>query len=124
MKYLITALLVAILGTGAFAATSLVELENGSTILTDENSMTLYTFDVDQPGVSNCHGRCLAVWPAALVEETDKLVAPLGFIERADGTLQLTYNDMPLYTFVGDQKVGDINGDNLQGVWHIVELSQ
>jgi len=27
-----------------------------------------------------------------------------------------------LYLWVGDKKSGDINGDNIKGVWHIVKM--
>jgi predicted lipoprotein with Yx(FWY)xxD motif len=37
----------------------------------------------------------------------------LGTSPRSDGNPQVTYNGHPLYTFTGDQKAGDTNG---QGV--------
>ena len=32
-------------------------------ILTDANGMTLYTFDKDTAGTSNCYDECAANWP-------------------------------------------------------------
>jgi predicted lipoprotein with Yx(FWY)xxD motif len=32
----------------------------------------------------------------------------------------VTYNDKPLYTFVGDTKSGDTTGQAVGGVWYIV----
>ena len=37
---------------------------------------------------------------------------------RKDGSQQWTYNDQPLYTWVGDNSAGDTTGDGVGGVWH------
>jgi len=34
--------------------------------LADQNGMTLYLYQKDTPGVSNCTGACQANWPAAV----------------------------------------------------------
>ncbi len=36
----------------------------------------------------------------------------LGTTERKDGTMQVTYNGHPLYTFVKDEKSGEANGND------------
>jgi len=41
----------------------------------------------------------------------------LGEITRADGTKQVTYNDMPLYYFAGDKAPGDTTGQGVGGAW-------
>ena len=98
-----------------------VSLVDGRAILaSSQNGLTLYTFDVDDPGVSNCHGKCLNVWPAMLVSSDDNIEAPFGVTVRPNGDLQLMLNNEPLYFFIGDESAGDIRGDNLQGVWHII----
>jgi hypothetical protein len=44
----------------------------------------------------------------------------LGVIQRADGTYQVTYNDMPLYRFIKDTQPGDANGQGLlNGAWTV-----
>ncbi len=94
----------------------------GTAILTDANGMTLYTFGNDQPGVSNCNGGCANVWPAFQPPAGD-LTLPdgatgvLDVITRDDGTMQVTYNGMPLYNFSGDANPGDTNGQGIGGVW-------
>lgn len=99
-----------------------VTLDDGRIIMADaKTGLTLYTFDVDDAGVSNCFGRCLNAWPVFATEE-DSLEEPFGIHTREDGTKQVMLNDEPLYFFVGDQAEGDINGDDLNGVWHIIEL--
>jgi len=39
----------------------------------------------------------------------------LGTITRADGTMQVTYNGMPLYFWVHDAKAGDTSGQGIGG---------
>lgn len=80
------------------------------------NQMTVYTFSRDSAGVSNCSGACLAAWPAVSVASGQTptagagLTGTLGTITRADGTVQVTYNGLPLYFFHNDHSPGDTNG--------------
>jgi predicted lipoprotein with Yx(FWY)xxD motif len=98
----------------------------GMAILTDQNGMTLYTFANDQPGVSVCNGGCATAWPAFQPPAGD-LVRPDGAtgtldqIMRVDGTMQVTYNGMPLYYFSGDMNPGDTNGEGIGGVWYAAQ---
>lgn len=94
--------------------------------LVGPDGMSLYTFDVDDPGVSNCEAECLANWPALTVVSADDLTVGAGLddsafstISRSDGTLQVAFNDMPLYYFIGDSAPGDTNGDGVNDVWHL-----
>ncbi len=95
--------------------------------LVGPEGFTLYTFANDAPNTSNCVDQCAANWPPFTVESADALTAAegipgtLGSIERADGTLQVTYNGMPLYYWVNDAAPGDMTGDGVRGVWSIVE---
>jgi predicted lipoprotein with Yx(FWY)xxD motif len=89
--------------------------------LADERGMTLYTFDKDEPGKSNCYGECAEYWPPALAPSDAKPLLDLAPIERADGTLQWAHRGKPLYTYVEDQEPGDITGDGKDGVWHVVK---
>jgi predicted lipoprotein with Yx(FWY)xxD motif len=101
------------------AITSDVVLEDGRTVLADTDGLTLYTFDIDQNGVSGCFDQCLVTWPALTTEE-DSLEAPFGIHIRPDGVKQVTLDNSPLYFFIGDAAKGDINGDGLGSVWHII----
>ncbi len=92
-------------------------------IVTDSKGMTLYRFDKDtaSPSKSNCSGQCATLWPAATVsgpitlKGVDKNL--VGTIPGAGGTKQLTLHGWPLYTFSGDSKPGDTNGQGVKGVW-------
>jgi predicted lipoprotein with Yx(FWY)xxD motif len=87
--------------------------------------MALYTFDNDSPGSSSCTGDCAAAWPPLTVAMGETPTAApgvtgeLGTIMRSDGTHQVTYNDAPLYYYVGDTQLYDVTGDNIGGVWHL-----
>lgn len=86
-------------------------------VLVDAAGMTLYTFDEDGDGVSNCSGTCLKNWPAL---EAPAGAAPVGGfapITRSDGSGQWAYNGRPLYLWVRDTAPGDTTGDGVRG-WH------
>jgi len=93
--------------------------------LTDSKGMTLYLFTKDTTaGQSACSGDCLANWPALAGSANDML--PVGIqgtlstFDRGDGTMQLAYNDIPLYYFHNDTKAGDTNGQEVGDVWYVV----
>ena len=90
--------------------------------LTADNGMSLYTFDNDTAGTSNCYGDCAVSWPPYEVA-TGAQAPGEGFstVERRDGTLQWAKNGAPLYFWVGDTEPGDVNGDGVGGVWHLAQ---
>ncbi len=95
--------------------------------LINANGMTLYTFKNDKPGESACYDKCAENWPPLLVVESEKpaaangLSGKLGVIKRTDGKFQVTYNDMPLYTWVKDKAPGDTTGQGVGDVWYIAQ---
>jgi len=90
-------------------------------VLADPNGMTLYTYDKDSPGKSNCYGECAEYWPPMKAAADAKPVGDLTIIKRDDGTMQWADEGKPLYTFVKDKKPGDVTGDNFKNIWHIVK---
>jgi predicted lipoprotein with Yx(FWY)xxD motif len=91
----------------------------GTVLIDAKSKMTVYIFtkDVKDSGKSNCSGGCLETWPALTVAAGETPTAgagvtgTLGTITREDdGTLQVTYNGLPLYFFKNDQAPGDSNG--------------
>ena len=96
-------------------------------ILTDSAGNTLYIFDNDDAGVSNCNDACVDVWPPLVRVDADPTAGEgvdgtLSVISREDGAAQVTINDQPLYYYLNDDAPGDRNGDNVGGVWHIVVI--
>ena len=96
--------------------------------IVDAKGNTLYNFTRDMPGVSNCKGGCLKVWPVFYAEN---IVAPslintsdFGVITNSEGSKQVTYKQMPLYYYINDTKHGDTNGEGLNNAWFIVAPNQ
>jgi predicted lipoprotein with Yx(FWY)xxD motif len=93
------------------------------------DGLTLYRFANDSENQSNCSGGCAANWPPLLVEEGEIPVpgvgvsGELGVTQRDDGTLQVTYNGLPLYFWVNDDAPGDTTGHGINDVWFVVEPS-
>jgi predicted lipoprotein with Yx(FWY)xxD motif len=113
----------------AGAATVMAKTIGSQTILVaGSNGMTVYTFTSDTAGSgkSACSGGCLTKWPALTVAAGATPTAgtgvagALGTITRADdGSLQVTYNGLPLYFFQNDKAPGDTNGSYPN--WNLVK---
>ncbi len=94
------------------------------TILVDGDGMTLYAF---ADGL-DCTGDCLTNWPALLAEAdvtptgATGVTGDLDVAERADGTMQVTYNDIPLYYYHEDTAAGDTNGQGVGESWYVVPV--
>lgn len=91
----------------------------GQMVLTGSNDMTLYIFDKDTAGVSNCYDTCAEKWPPLFVDEGAMAEGDFSIVERTDGTKMWAYKGMPLYFWVDDKAPGDITGDGVGGVWHL-----
>ncbi|TLS43593.1 hypothetical protein FE633_24825 [Streptomyces montanus] len=100
-------------------------------VVVDKNGMTVYRFekDVPWPMKSNCVGECLEKWP--VVEPVDaadtkgidnKNDGRRGYVvlNRPDGLKQQSIDCWPLYTFAGDKKPGDTNGQGVGGTWYAI----
>ena len=83
---------------------------------------TLYTFDKDGTGKSNCTGGCATAWPPFIAQEPPKDDGAFTQIMRDDGRLQWARDGKPLYFFAGDAAPGDVKGDGVGGVWHAVKV--
>jgi predicted lipoprotein with Yx(FWY)xxD motif len=105
----------------------LAENDTYGAILVGPNGMTLYTFDRDTAGTSNCVDRCATNWPPLTVDSADAVTTAdgvggtVGTIERADGTLQVTYNGWPLYYWANDAAAGDTTGHRVGRVWWVAQ---
>jgi predicted lipoprotein with Yx(FWY)xxD motif len=91
----------------------------GQQVLTGANDMTLYIFDKDEPGVTNCNDDCAVNWPPLFVEGDAQPEGDFTIVERTDGTRMWAYKGWPLYYWISDTAPGDITGDGVGGVWHL-----
>jgi predicted lipoprotein with Yx(FWY)xxD motif len=95
------------------------------TYMTDFAGKTLYTFDNDTtPGQSSCTGACATLWPAYTSGATAQSALPDGItvITRADGSTQFAWQGKPLYYYSKDTAPGQLKGDGIGGIWHIVKM--
>ena len=100
------------------AATIGAEKSGLGQILDDSKGRTVYLFQKDTGSTSNCNGACASAWPPVRVSGkpvagTGVTASMVGTTKRSDGGRQLTYNGHPLYTYTGDQKPGQTNGQGL-----------
>ena len=100
----------------------------GETILANMKGATLYRLSGEKKGALRCtSSACLAAWHPLWVPAgtTPAGAKHLGTLARG-GRLQVTYAGGPLYTFAGDTKRGQANGNGLttgSGTWALVVLS-
>ncbi|MGH8387812.1 MAG: COG4315 family predicted lipoprotein [Pseudomonas sp.] len=93
-------------------------------MMVDHKGMTLYTFDKDSGGKSMCNDECAKNWPPMMAPAGAKADGKWSVIKRDDGHMQYAYDGKPLYTFVKDKAPGDMTGDKMKDVWHVVHESQ
>jgi len=123
-KLLISAAALAFLAAPALAADSTSSALktmtiDGQNVITDASGMTLYTFDKDTAGVSNCYDKCAKAWPPAYAPAGTTGSGDFSLVKRKDdGDLQWAYKGMPLYLWAKDKKPGDTTGDGVGNVWH------
>jgi predicted lipoprotein with Yx(FWY)xxD motif len=102
---------------------------DGTTVLTNAQGFTLYSFAPDTPTSSKCYGSCAVYWPpvTGTAAAGQGLPGKVTTITRTGGSHQLTYNGHPLYTYIGDAAPGQARGNNLNlngGLWHEVPASR
>lgn len=113
----------ALLANGAFAedyvggAVKSMDI-GGKEVLVGPNDMTLYIFDKDAVGVTNCYDQCAENWPPVIADAGATPEGDFTLVDRTDGTKMWAYKGWPLYYWVKDEKPGDTTGDGVGGVWH------
>ncbi|MGH2465270.1 MAG: COG4315 family predicted lipoprotein [Candidatus Limnocylindrales bacterium] len=90
-------------------------------VLVGPNGLTLYTHTGDSATSSTCTGGCATAWPPLAVATGSAATGGTGVsgtfatLTRDDGTLQVTYNGLPLYGWKNDAKAGDTTGQGVNG---------
>lgn len=102
-------------GGGGSALVSTTEVD-GTEVLADAEGHTLYTAEVEKDGQIHCVDACAKFWEPVVASDADvdeanaALGDEFGTVERPDGQSQLTYGDLPLYTFA-EEGAGELRGD-------------
>jgi predicted lipoprotein with Yx(FWY)xxD motif len=141
IRWLLPVALIAAIGAGAaMAATSatrsstpavkVVDSAKFGKVLANASGRTLYRYTVDTKGVNRCtsnYAACGKYWPRLLVKASVKPGAGAGVTASLLGTIkatstmrQVTYGGFPLYTFSGDTKAGQVNGQGFEKTWYVV----
>ncbi len=119
----LAALMALAIAQPSIAQTKTMEVSLGTaTVLTDENGMTLYIFVRDEPGKSNCNGKCAEAWPPLMADASARAPENFSIITRDDGSKQWAYKDKPLYLWVRDEKPGDTTGEGVGYKWFAARL--
>jgi predicted lipoprotein with Yx(FWY)xxD motif len=112
------------------ASVTLAKVSGLGTVLVNSSGMTLYRYTPDGTGKSVCTGACASIWSPLTVPAGTMPVGggglasgQLGTITRADGTMQVTYKGMPLYTYQGDKHAGQATGQNVGGTWFVISTT-
>jgi predicted lipoprotein with Yx(FWY)xxD motif len=90
------------------------------TVLVNSRGLTLYQLPSETNGQITCTGSCASAWPPLLAvngkvpSAPSAIAAKLGMITRPDGSVQVTFNGMPLYTFAGEA-AGQASGQGVAG---------
>jgi predicted lipoprotein with Yx(FWY)xxD motif len=99
--------------TGPAAVTT--GMVNAHTVLISGDSTLYALFNPDEMTTFSCTGSCLTNWQPLLTKgtptETGGADGTLSTVTRTGIGTQVTYDGLPLYSFTGDTKAGDDNGE-------------
>lgn len=102
-------------------------------VLVDSQGQALYASDQEASGKIMCTDACLSFWQPLTVKNAPtggSITGKLGTVNRPDdGSRQVTFNGMPLYTF-SQEGPGEVTGDGFhdafngqQFTWNVVSLA-
>jgi len=117
----------------------------GRNYVTDSSGRAVYIYTKDPANKSVCTGSCATQWPPVVLpaslaqafqqQYSNSMSLPqlagfinapgitsnkLGVTPRADGSLQLSFNNWPLYYYYLDSNPGDIKGQTVNGIWYLI----
>ncbi|HTE63359.1 MAG TPA: hypothetical protein VK631_23590 [Solirubrobacteraceae bacterium] len=117
---------------GKAPTVSVKDVDGVGSVLVDQDGAALYTADVEADGTIHCTAGCLSIWvplaaPAGAPTAADGVGGKLDTVKRPDGSMQVTHDGKPLYTFAEDTQPGQVTGDGLKDTfdgqsftWHAV----
>jgi predicted lipoprotein with Yx(FWY)xxD motif len=106
-------------------------LGNAGQVLVDSSGHALYASEQEANGMVLCTGGCESFWSPLTIKggnPSGSVPGTLGVVKRPDGSRQVTYNGMPLYSFTQDG-TGEVTGDGFSDAfggqhftWHVVSV--
>ena len=128
MKRIALGLAAVLIGSAAFAAEPAKTMDTSAgKAYTDQNGMTLYTFDKDTKGAatSACVDKCIENWPPFLAADGAAAEGEWTLVDVTDkdgaAKKMWAYEGSPLYLYYEDTAAGDVKGDGAGGVWHVAK---
>jgi predicted lipoprotein with Yx(FWY)xxD motif len=106
-------------GGTVLLATAGIQIPAMAAAYADAKGMTLYTYDKDDAGTSNCTGDCAKTWLPVPAPADAKPFGEWSVVARDDASKQWSFRGKPLYTYSKDEKPGDGSGNGKDGDWHI-----
>lgn len=125
-------------GTSSPAAVTISakSVPGAGTVLVNGQGQTLYVLTSEKGGKITCTDAsgCTKVWPDTELPKGMTAAKAgsgingslLGTVKAASGSLYVTYNHWPLYTFSGDSGPGQAKGEGLTsfgGTWYVLGTS-
>lgn len=93
-------------------------------VLATDKGQTLYYSTQDSATHAACSGSCLQSWqpytpPSGPLTGPSNMTKFLSTLQGANGDTQVEVSGHPLYTYVGDTKLGQVNGVGAGPSWHV-----
>jgi predicted lipoprotein with Yx(FWY)xxD motif len=100
-------------------------------VLADGAGYPLYIYQPDEQGPSRCTLACAGEWPPLMLPHgvTHPKAGPgvhaslLGTTRRNNGSLQVTYNRWPLYTYRNDTPEKVTGQGAAMGAWYLISAN-
>ena len=107
-------------GASSVGGLSTKSISGVGTVLVNAQGLTLYDLPSESNGHITCTGSCAQAWPPLLAvggkapSAPSSIASKLGTVVRPDGSTQVTFNGLPLYTFAGES-AGQASGQGVEG---------
>ncbi len=88
-------------------------------LLVNEDEYSVYSWDGDEPGVSNCVGECLNSWTPVRAPQFATASDDWAIIKHPSGINQWAFRSRPLYTHNNDIRTRSFDGSDVPG-WNNV----
>jgi predicted lipoprotein with Yx(FWY)xxD motif len=97
-------------------------------VMAKADGSVVYTYAKDSKGKPpTCTGSCASVWAPVTgspkAGPADTFPGSFSLVTAANGQKVITYEGLPLYTFVGAPPLST-KGNGIGGVWHVIMLSE